>query len=567
MIRRSRRAFSTIILVAVLMALIAVVQLLQHAFSEQVTDQVTRDMRGLSAAGYASAALSEARARLVAQLNHPGTDAFGAARGPLPLRPIPLKISPADLGRVTDRMQQLAPGQFSLQSVSATLTPRFGLTTTTLTEYEGDLTVQAAVRGLLDRGLERALTSSWGFRLVNLAPEGPLRDVNLLIRRPDRVVNGRWNVQALGRKFVDTELPGLVQEVRKMLASLDQQKASNPDAGSAIDQIKSVYAPLVEGDGGGRIGRALGRVGDPFHALTPLSDHSGDYLLAGSGATVALAELNLQGDFDGLMSRYADVRAQVDRLGDQIRSQSGGQGPIQQYADALGQLAEVMSTSVARYLSFRNALAVVPSGTPPYDALARAYEQVSPIARLAQQPDLAGLDLRVSAILDQKSVTGPLEPALAQLFATVNGGSGPVQGIFMVQNPDRPLTLSGAFAGRFTLVVTGPLNIDGLTKTDPANDLFTIVQIASPGATLTLNGRVDATVIASGDRLTIRRGTQVLGGLFLEDVADSARIEPVMGGPEVSTRDTARSRLSADELRWLVLSPWQRATGSSRQLD
>jgi len=544
------------------MALVAVVQLVQHSFSHQVTDQVGRDAHGLAGQGFASAAVAEARARLVAALNTPGADAFTAARAPLTPNPnpIPLKIAAADLPRVAARMSDVAGANYSLDSVAAVLTPRGGLTTATALEYEGDLAVQASVRSNLDRGDARTVSSSWGVRVVSVAPAGSLRATNILIRHPDRVVGGRWAVPSICKTFVDTDLPGLIQQVQTSISGLEAQKSSSPDPGS-IDQIEAGLKPLVQGDGGGRLGKDLARVADPFHQLAPLPNSRADYMFITSAAAVGLGELNLQPDFDALMTRHRTLKAEEDQLANQIRS-SPNQATMQRYAEVLGLLGDLMADATARYVRFRRAFPVVTKGTPVYDAVAASYELLSPTSRFPGAPQEPGFDLRVCAVIDESLVTGPLDAAVTQLFRSAGGGAPAVQGVVLVRNPTRPLSLTGTFSGRFTLVVTGALTLDGIKKSDPT-DAFTFVQMASAATALNLSGQLEATVIAPGDNLHIASGTQILGGLFLEDVVDSAKIDPQVGGPERSTRDTARAALTADQLRCVVVSPWVRSTHSS----
>ena len=552
-----RRGLSTLVLVVVLVGLVAAVQLIQQVFAGRVTDLVARSVHGRTALGIATAALAEARERLCADLNRRGSAAFDLARRyPEPVAH-PLSLTAADLPRTVARIQESYPGTFEIAQVAASLTARTCLTTATALEYDGDLAITVGVRSLLDRDVGRTLTRSWSFRVAGVAPADPLANVTVLIRAPDQVLTGRWNVPDLCRQFVDAELPEIVQDAKNLLTEIDREKAK-PDAPTAqLDQLRGGYAPLVEG--AGRVTGALARARLALQVLPPLPS---EYMLGSAAPELPIGELRLQSDFEDLIAQHRQLKAQRDRLSEQVKA-SQDPGLHRSYADTVGQLAEVMEKCVQRWARFRSVFRVVPAGTPRHRGLAAAHDLLSPIGTLPGVPAYPRFDTRVSVVYDESRAAGALEDGLRR-FLDALAGDGAFTGVVSVQNPTRPLRLTGAWRGRFTMVVTGSLALDGLTRNDPASDTFTVIHMGAAGTTLALSGRVEATVVSTGERLSIASGTQLVGGLFLQDVPGSARIDPKLDGPERLALDPVRSTVPAADLRRVTLSPWTRATEVTR---
>jgi VCBS repeat-containing protein len=190
---------------------------------------------------------------------------------------------------------------------------------------------------------------------------------------------------------------------------------------------------------------------------------------------------------------------------------------------------------------------------------------LNPVGVLPCPGDLPRFDMREAVVLDEKLATGPLEDYVRQAMDRLAEG-GTFGGMLFLQNPTKPLKLSGSWRGQWVLAANGSISIEGLTRGDPAKDSFTIIKVDAPNTTLALSGNVQATVVGTGQAFTISQGTQITGGLFLEDVPAAASIAPLADGPEKLTAEPAKADQDAKLTRRVTLSPWTRSTRIARTL-
>lgn len=567
----NRRGASTLVIVVVLLSIVLLIQVFQRTFTSRVTDQAFRNVHGRTAYDLALTAVEEARIVIERRLADPARPEFAAIRAAAPAATakIPVEVALTDLHHTRELIGTEHHDAYKLVALTASLSPRLAISGADPVEHEGVLAITATVQSTADSGIVRKVGRTWLTKLVHVAPAGPLQQVNVLIRRPNDVLRGRQDAHQIVRKFMEENLPGLIADLTRTLANIQQQAAASTDAQQkqALEQIRATYAPLVEGADGGRVGRVLNPLKPRWTALAPLPAAGGEFALVNKDDQLGVAELDLQGDFDELMQRYLPLYQQVDALGKQVEQNRSGDAAAQamhrRYADETGQIAELMGKISERYIRFREKLTLVPANDAAFAPLSAAHALIDPTLKMPNFPDLPAWDKRVCFIAEER-LAGNANDALTRLMARLDREDGGVQGVIYVSNPTTPLTVSGTLKGRWTLVVAGNLVIDNVRRANPAQDLFTIVQTASPSVSLSLAGTVDATVVATGQRLSIAAGTQVLGGLFLDDVGATARIDPPLDGPEEIKRDPARGTPEADRRRHALVSPWTRSASVER---
>lgn len=567
----NRRGASTLVIVVVLLSIVLMIQVFQRTFTSRVTDQAFRNVHGRTAYDLALTAVQEARIVIERRLADPARPEFAAIRGAAASQTakIPVEVALPDLLHTAQLISTEHHDAYRVLALTASMSPRLAISAADPAEHEGVLTITATVQSTAEAGIVRKVGRTWLMKLVHIAPSGPLQQVNVLIRRPADVLRGRVDAHQVTRKFMEENLPGLIADLTRTLANISQQAAASTDSQQkqALEQIRATYAPLVEGADGGRVGRVLNPLKPRWTALAPLPAAGGEFALVNRDDKLGVAELDLQGDFEEAMQRYIPFQQQLDALGKQVEANRSGDAAAQamhrRYADETGQIAEMMGKIAERYIRFREKLTLVPPNDPTFAPMSAAHALIDPTLKMPNFPELPAWDKRVCYIAEER-LAGNANDALTRLMARLDREDGGVQGVIYVSNPTSPLTVTGALKGRWTLVVTGNLVVDNLRRANPAQDLFTIVQTASPQVSLSLTGTIDATVVAAGQRLQVAAGTQVLGGLFLDDVGAAARIDPPLDGPEEIKRDPARGTPEADRRRHVLVSPWTRSASVDR---
>jgi hypothetical protein len=567
--RRDRNGLGTLGLVAILVGFVCVVQLAQHVFTGQVTLQTSHSVTGRAAREVALAAVQEARALVSNRLSLPGTPEFDFPRGNdlATAPPRRLTIAPAELPATTALVRSVYENKVELVSISAVLDAKRSLVPGDF-DHEGTLTVEARVRSRVEKAVERRVWRTWTYKVVHLAPGNSLRPVVGMFRRAGDILKARVDATQVARAAIEQDLPALVAEIRTIVADIDRQAAQATEAQvkQILQQIRTIYAPLVEGADGGALGGLLARLQPLWAALPALPTDPDQVMLVHRGTALAAGEFDLQGDLADLLEANRRTRDEAIRLGAIVRQQQtadpSGLGVHQQYEAALRAQGLAIAAVGERYVRFRTTFEAVREGEAAYDRLATAYMRLDPVARRGANGEYPLFDPYVTVIMDRERLKPNPEVELRKALARLGGSTG-FQGVVIVENGDLPLRLSGAWRGRFVLAATGPLSIDGVRGERPGTDMLTVIH-AGEDATLSLNGTIDATVVSRGSRFTLRRGTQITGGLFLDDLGGDAVIEPALIDPERVKPDPVRNAVPDARLRHVVLAPWTRSMGSDR---
>lgn len=567
--RRTRRGLGTVGLVAILVAFVCIVQIAQHVFTGQVTSQTSHAVTGRAAREVALAAVQEARALLANRLQIPGTAEFAFPRGGVAaFTQKTFAIRPAQLPGTAALVKAVYEDKVELVDVSATMEPKLPLLDGDY-DHEGTLTIAAKVRSKVEASVERRVWRTWIYKVVHLAPGGPLRDVVGMFRASDGVLKARADAPAAARQAIESDLPALVDEIKKIIADADRQAAQATEAQvkQILQQIRTIYAPLVEGANGGSLGGLLARLRPRWTALPPLPAGPDSFMLVHRGTPIAAGEYDLQGDMADRLADNRRARDEALRLGAIIRQQQSADPSAlavhRQYEAALRALGEAIAAVGERYVRFREVFLALPASEPEFERLALAYERIDPVARRGANGEYPAFDPLVTVILTRDRLQPSPDAALRSALDRLGGPAG-FQGVVVVENGDLSLRLTGAYRGRWVLAATGALVIDGLRRADPRTDLFTIIHSGESSASLSLSGDIEATVVSHGSRVTLRRGTNVLGGLFFDDLGGDAAIEPALTDPEKVMVDPLRAGAADARLRQVVVSPWTRSMGSDR---
>jgi len=395
-----------------------------------------------------------------------------------------------------------------------------------------------------------------------------LQKTQVFIRDPELVFKGNWDTHAITKQYVTEKLPALGSEVVKFLGELTklEEQAQTAEQKQQLSMLRALYGPLVEGAGGGRIGQALARVQSRFQGLTPLPLDVKKYVLAFRGGDLPIKEIRLQQDFDALVEQHRIIKERSDQLGESVKQAADAtQATLtihQQYAESIGQLAEQMAAIAERYVHFRELFETIVEGDASFEFYQRSHDLLDPVGRLPGLENDPKFDARICFIINEGLAAGTIDEGLDRLLARLDREGKGVSGTILVENPTQKLTLTGSYTGRWTLGVTGSLDVEDLRRSDAGEDLFTLVHVASPEGNLSLSGDVEATVVCSGSRLLIQPGTNITGGLFLNDVDPRAEIK-VSDGDTIK-RDPRRE-IDAKWQIHVIISPWTRTLTSGRQ--
>jgi hypothetical protein len=561
-VTRARRGIGIPVLVAVLLAVVATVQVTQHLFTGQVVVQASRSLGGRVCWQLAIAAVQEARGLVAARAAKPDTAEFKLFRSAPGGSVQSIVLSASDLTETVRLIAQNHGGNFELVSISATHEPKRALIAGDI-DQEGVLAIEAVVRSKIE-SVERIVQRRWAYKTVHVAPGPGLKDAVAMIRAADRVLKGRYDAHQIARTGVEQDFPALITEVKKTVDDAQAKRASaSGQEQQLLDQLRDLYQPLIAESGESSILALKNKFEPRFRALAPLPGDPKATILVLRGNELSPAELDLQGDLDPLVTKHRQARDDSIRLAERARAeQSSAEAALAAYRahrDSLVTFSKVIGQEVERYVRFRETFALVPSGESA--ALLTDYQRIDPVARFPNLPGVPLFDLTMCALLDARKLQPSPGEALTRTLARLSGPKG-FFGTILVENGDQPLTITGPLKGRFVLAVNGPLTIENVSRSGP-EDLITVVHAAEETRPLTLSGTIDATVVGVGTKLTIRRGTTVTGGLFLQDVDTTAVIEPELTDPDRIKPDPLRAG-DAERLRHVIFSPWTRSLGSGR---
>lgn len=570
--RQCHEGLGTLVLVLLLVGFVAVVQVVQHVFMAQVTDQASNAILGRAAREVAVSAINETRSLIADRFNTPGRTEYALARRIRTVTNVeePIAIASTELQATARLIKDQYQDSCTLVDVSSTLTVK-GPLFFTPAEQEAIFTIQASVRSKVSPTVERRLWKRWGLKTTFLGPAGPLQSVLGLIRSPERVLRGRVDAPKTVDTFLNGDLRGVVTDLRRLLVDTDAKIAaeSSAEVRAVLLQIRASYAQLVETPNGGSIGARLTSLAVRHAALRPLPLDPKRMMFVNAAGSLDLSEFNLQADLVALLPVHTARRSAALALGQQVRSATSADDSVlglhQQFCRSMEEYTQLLEQFISRYLRFRETFFLLTADDAAFSGHAVAFHLLDPRTRWPTPAHFPGFDSRTTVILDSPRLTPSPEFALAAALERL-GGPGGFRGVIVIDNQGRPLRLTGVMKGQFTLAVLGPLTIENLTVRDPARDMVTVVHCVNPDTELTLTGNVQATVVAQGARLHVTAGARITGSLLLADVDDSTRIDSSSGGSDRISPCLLLRGATADSLRHVTLAPWVRSTGSVRDL-
>lgn len=587
MMRVRRRGLSTLSIALLIVLVVAFIQLAQHLFLARVSDHTSRVSHGIRAVEVVEAAVAETHRRLSEQLNDPAAALFAMARGRLLSEESITASMPLErLPRTTAMLRDLHGTTFKLSAPDVRIEKHNPLSYRDPLEINGVVSITARVETTLEPLVERRLERSWAFRLVRPMLTPPMTRASLVILRPLNLLTMPHDVNVRSVHFVRETLPGLRDQLVELIAKLEEAR-NQAEAAAAIPmspgaamarQVAQVlkealrsYGDLKDGPGVPNVTSSLTAVPGRLGSLPPFPDPK-QLILVSTAQEEDLSTLYLQEGLDGDFREYegeleveARQREDVDARMQQKDFGAGTVQAIRSHTEACRVLLARMEAIADRIGRFRARFERVEASESPlrHAELTQGWERLSPIGL----DEASGNPMRRAeyVVMPDPSDSGPLQGKLENLFARLGRPESGLHGIIVVLNQGLPpVRLGGAQRGRWTLAVAGDLDLEDVTLADPGQDLVTVT---CRGA-LRCRGRIQASIVHTGQQLEIADGARIEGHLILFDLLGfdqgaRGRLDHVRGGLQRDARldDVAEERLGA-----FILSPWQRGMNLDRDL-
>lgn len=534
-----RRGMSVLVLGVVLVAVIATMQIAQSMFTSQVTDQAARWHHGRGAQVIAQSALAEALTQVSAAANDPRMDLYRIMRIDLPTQqhphrmnrtPLQLPLTRESLADAWGQAYELGPVEVEIKADGPT-------TFVDETEYSGTILMTGYASSRLQKSAERKVVMTTGFKSVRLSCAPPIGENAVIVRNPTNLLKGRWPVNTIMQSLHGRDVPQLKVDLQKNLDSLDQAIAGlsgpNPILSfpgvtlGDLQQIRTFYADLLNGPAF----PAEVQAGSRFQ---PYPDDPATFMLVSNGNDVDLDKINLQlrlGDAMKELKRLTDLVEVPRRSIEADFSATPPRAVPAHHADYtqalvgyINQIAVIGRTVSEVQDSFRT----LNAGNPEYARLRAACYLVDPEHLLQTYSSFLS---RVTYTVDEDPPQPNGDPPIVkitekveQLFSRLDREGRGLRGIILVNNYTQPLILTQPliptnnrrFHGHWTLAVRGGLELSNF-KARP-DDSFTILAGGIDASSVIISGEVDATVLATGRRLTIEQGARIKGALILSDL-------------------------------------------------
>lgn len=551
---------STLVLVMVVLGVVTVMQIAQHFFLGQVTDQSARWHHGRAAQTIAQSALSETVAILGKRVNAESSDPeslFQILRTRLPEQQGQhrFRLEPSELVQTRESMAGYGVGAYDLGPVDVQIAYDQEVSWVNPMEYTGTLYLDAHVSSRLEKNVDRHALTSLVFKVGQLSPMPPLGRSALVVAEPQEMLAGIWDVNDVFKTLHEQDIVRLRVSVQKTVDQIDEglRKASGPLGAASpfkgfLQAIRPLYSNLAE------VFEQEQQMASRFHAYpVPYKDLILVHKQPAVELETACLQHRLEAPMQAVNTSAGKIITTSDRVKADLAQQRADGGAVQDNRDFTAAISDHVN-QVARVLQvvveFQEAFDTLQKDTPRHQLYASAHYLVDP-AELAK--DHSRFDSRAN--IDVYEGPGSqITEKLQALFERLDREGRGLHGTILVRNSTQPVLLTGdKLRGHWTIAVKGGLELRNVRAEQ--QNMVTVVAAGQENQDVRIGGRVDAYVAVTGVRLTIEGGTEIIGGLYLNDlsVQSAARISgKVKTDPRLVDTQTAK-------FRYVHLSPWSRS--------